>query len=185
MAGNVITNMESTDAASHGSQATTKNYVDSINLFTSNSIINSVSQEYLKLSEGGIVAGKIKAEQTIDGDTDNTLTTKKYVDDAITNIISGESGVYINRNQIMNSNGALQFNVMQCNRATITSGVESVTINNFPNITTNTLIIITPQSPHSEGFYQFWVEPETGSFTVNIEPASTDPWTFNFFISRY
>ncbi len=97
----------------------------------------------------------------------------------------GKSCVYINKNQVMNINGALQFNVMQCNRVTIASGVDSVDINNFPYITPNTLIVITPQSPHSEGFYQYWVEPENESFTVNIEPASADPWTFNFFISRY
>ncbi|MCK5852709.1 hypothetical protein KAH27_06720 [bacterium] len=110
--------------------------------------------------------------------------TKAYVDNAITSTVSG---AYINKTslQTLDIGGAIQFNVMQCNRVTVTSGVTSVEINNFPNITTNSLIVITPQSPHSEGFYQYWVEPENGSFTVNIEPASADLWTFNFFISRY
>jgi len=63
---------------------------------------------------------------------------------------------------------------MQCNRVTIAKEVNSVDINNFPYITPNSLIVITPQSPHSEGFYQYWVEP-----------VSATPWTFNFFISKY
>ena len=110
--------------------------------------------------------------------------TRAYVDNAVTGSVSG---AYINKTslQTLDIGGALQFNVMQCNRVTVTSSVTSVEINNFPNITPNSLIVITPQSPHSEGFYQYWVEPENGSFTVNIEPESADPWTFNFFISRY
>jgi len=102
-----------------------------------------------------------------------------------TKLPSADSCVYINKNQVMDISGALQFNVMQCNKVTIAAGVDSVTINNFPHITPNSLIVITPQSPHSEGFYQYWVEPSNGSFSVNIEPTSSKPWTFNFFISRY
>ena len=98
---------------------------------------------------------------------------------------STENCVYVDKNQVMDIRGALQFNVMQCNKVTIAAGVDSVTINNFPNITPNSLIMITPQSPHSEGFYQYWVEPTNGAFSVYIEPTSSNPWTFDFFISRY
>ena len=69
-------------------------------------------------------------------------------------------------------------------RVTLAKDVDYVQVMDS-RITTSSIILVTPESPHDEGFYQYWVEPENGSFTVNIEPASADLWTFNFFISRY
>ena len=51
-------------------------------------------------------------------------------------------------------------------------------------ITTSSIILVTPESPHDEGFYQYRVEPGAGWFKVYREPTNSK-WTFNFFISKF
>ena len=51
-------------------------------------------------------------------------------------------------------------------------------------VTESSIIVVTPETPHAEGFYQYWVEPGNGSFKVYREATNSD-WTFNFFITRY
>jgi hypothetical protein len=46
------------------------------------------------------------------------------------------------------------------------------------------MILVTPESPHDEGFYQYRVEPGAGWFKVYREPTNSK-WTFNFFISKF
>ncbi len=107
------------------------------------------------------VNGKIKSAQTTSGDTADTVTTKSYVDNAV------ENTSFSNRSA----------------RVTIAKDVDYVQVMDS-RVTTNSIIVVTPESPHDDGFYQYWVEPGTGSFNVYREPTDSE-WKFNFFISKF
>ncbi len=68
-------------------------------------------------------------------------------------------------------------------RVTIAKDVDYVQVMD-DRITTSSIILVTPESPHDEGFYQYWVEPGTGWFKVYREPTNSK-WAFNFFISKF
>ena len=100
------------------------------------------------------------------------------------NSVATTNGVYLDQVQMLQTNGVLQFNVMQCNRITLTANTDFVEIM-YDRIRPSSLILVTPESPHSEGFYQYWVVPTNGLFRVHIMPRSEWLWTFNFFIVRF
>ena len=68
-------------------------------------------------------------------------------------------------------------------RVNITKDVDYVQVMDS-RITTSSIILVTPESPHDEGFYQYWVEPGSGWFKVYREPTNSK-WTFNFFITKF
>jgi len=107
------------------------------------------------------VNGKIKSTETASSDSDNTVTTKSYVDNVVMN------------NSFSNRSA----------RVTIAEDVDYVQVMDN-RINTNSIIVVTPESAHDEGFYQYWVEPGTGYFNVYREPTNSD-WKFNFFISKF
>ena len=97
---------------------------------------------------------------SVSGCAKNTVT-KAYVDNTVANIS------FSNRSA----------------RVTITKDVDYVQVMDN-RITTSSIILVTPESPHDEGFYQYWIEPGTGWFKVYREPTNSK-WTFNFFISKF
>ena len=94
------------------------------------------------------------------GCTKNTVT-KTYVDNTVINCS------FSNRSA----------------RVTIAKNADYVQVMDN-RITTSSIILVTPESPHDEGFYQYWVEPGSGWFKVYREPTNSK-WTFNFFISKF
>ena len=87
--------------------------------------------------------------------------TKSYVDNAVMN------------NNFSNRSA----------RVTIAKDVDFVQVMDS-RINTNSIIMVTPESAHDEGFYQYWVEPGNGSFNVYREPTNSE-WKFNFFITKF
>lgn len=117
-------------------------------------------------------------------------TTKEHIDTKEVDSAPSEDDTHdINANDNTLSD-ILEFSPLQANRTEIPlCDEEEVTVDfieiKHPDITPDTIIMITPESEHSLGVYSYWVEAHAGYFRVFLCPPSEEPWKFSFFIARF